>query len=130
MKTKAVVVSPDLVPAASGPSDERVDEVSVQLARGASERVVFLPMAEWKQCVVRATRATAPALVVLSAGGTAASAATNSGLPPLLMVGLPSTGIFIVDTFVICLLIWVIWLLWNAGEFYFDVDENHPKARA
>lgn len=114
---KKVVVSPDI----------SVVPTSVPLVQGDA---VLVPMAEWKQAAIRATRATAPALAVLGAGGTAASAATGAGLPPLLMVGLPSTGVFLLDTIGICLLIWLLWFAWNLLEFWMDWDETSPRARA
>lgn len=114
---RAQVVSPDVTP--------RDTAVNV-----GGERVVLLPMAEWKQAAVRATRAAVPAFLVVAAGGSAASAATGSGIPPLLMVGLPSTGVFLVDSLIIVLIIWLLWFLWNVIEFALDLDTNAPRLRA
>lgn len=119
-KARETIVSPDLT---RSDKPVLVDTLS-------SRPVLLIPMAEWKQAAVRATRATAPAVIVLAGGGTAAAAATGAGIPPLLMVGLPTTGVAILDWALICAVIWVIWFLFNCAEFYFDVDENHPRARA
>ena len=129
MNTKTVIVSPDVVSAAHGDAvSVRVDDPREHSA--VQERVILIPMAEWKQCLVRATRATIPAFLVVGAGGTAAQAATGAGIPPLMMVGLPTTGIFIVDTIIVCLVIWILWFLWNVVEFWLDLDENQPQLRA
>lgn len=92
--------------------------------------LTIIPMSEVKQSAVRATRATVPAFVVLAGGGTVAQAATGAGVPPLLMVGLPSTGMFVLDILIICAVIWVLWFAWNLVEFWLDLDETNPKIRA
>lgn len=109
-RQKQVVISPDL--------------------EGGEGGIFLIPMKEWKQSGVRALRATAAAFAVLGGGGTAAQAFTQSGLPPLLAYGLPSTGVTILDTAIICLIIFLVWFIYNCAEFYFDVDEDHPKFRA
>lgn len=129
MSRKKVIVSPDMLPIAPGAASEHVDRVSVS-SGPSGERVILISMAEWKQVLVRATRATIPAFLVLAGGGSAAEAATGAGVPPLMMVGLPSTGIFLVDTIGICFLIFLLWAAWNAVEFWFDLDETNPGVRA
>jgi len=120
MARRKTIVSPDLVPIKE-PTSVMVD---------ATHRVYLIPMAEWKQAAVRATRATIPAAAVLGGGGSVAAATSESGLGPFLTLGLPSTGIFVLDTLIVCGLIWIVWFAWNCLEFWMDWDETHPATRA
>jgi hypothetical protein len=129
MDEKAVIVSPDIVDAAHG-DPVRIQVQDRERYGRAADQVVLIPMAEWKQVLVRATRATIPAFIVLAGGGSAAQAATGAGIPPLMMVGLPSTGALIFDMLIVCAVIWILWALWNFVEFWLDMDENAPRLRA
>jgi hypothetical protein len=112
--TPKTIVSPDVIRSLT--QDNQTD--------------ILIPMAEWKQAAIRGLRATIPAFIVLAGGGSAAEAATGAGIPPLLMVGLPTTGMFVVDVLIICLVIFVIWTGWNVVEFWMDLDTKAPQLRA
>lgn len=116
---KRTIASPDVVPERT----TLVDEPGV-------ERVVVIPMAEWKQALVRGIRSAVQFYLVIAGGGTVATASTGIGIPPSLLLGLPTTGNLYLDSLVVSLVAGVVVFIWNAVEFWFRLDEKAPKARA
>ena len=94
------------------------------------EGIILLPMAEWKQVLVRAIRTFIQVVVAMLLGKGVATALTSVGLPPEIAAGIPTTGVLILDALIVGLLGFLGSALMNTLEFMFDFDLTSPKLRA
>lgn len=115
------VVSPDVIPAAT--------DVAVAGTQ-AGERVILIPMAEWKQCAQRGVRTFMQAAVFLFGGGTMVQLVTGMGIPPAAVANLPSTGNVALDAILYSLALALLVFVWNMVEFWLDIDIHAPRWRA
>lgn len=94
------------------------------------ERVILIPMAEWKQCAQRGLRSFGQAVLFLLGGGTVAQLASGVGIPAASVAGLPSSGNAPVDAVLYALAFGILVALWNGAEFALDIDIHAPGFRA
>lgn len=116
------IVSPDVID-----SDTRVETAPVT---AAGERVVLVPMAEWKQAGQRGVRTFFQAFAFLAGGGTIYQVLAQVGIPPASVANLPSTGSALFDAALYALVFALLVFLWNFFEFLLDIDLKAPKWRA
>lgn len=102
--------------------------VSPKLADEGTQ-VYLIPMAAWKQCLVRAVRSAVQFMILLAGGGKVAEASTGIGLPPGILPAI-TTGHAYGDMLLLSLIAGVFVFLWNATEFWFSLDQAYPQARA
>lgn len=121
-QVKETIVSPDVVG-----GDRAV--ITAPVTTG-SERVLLVPMAEWKQSAQRGVRTFFQAFVFLGGGGTVYSYLTNLGIPPASVANLPSTGQPLIDALLYSLVFALAVFVWNFAEFWLDIDIKAPKWRA
>lgn len=94
------------------------------------DRIVIIPMAEWKQCLQRGFRTFLQAATFLLGGGTVASFSSGIGIPPASVAGLPSSGNPFVDGILYAAFFGCLVACWNAAEFALDIDIHAPGFRA
>ncbi len=116
------IVSPDVV--------ETNETVETAPITAAGERVVLVPMAEWKQSAQRGVRTFFQAFAFLAGGGTIYQALAQVGIPPASVANLPSTGSALFDAVCYALVFALLVFLWNFLEFALDIDLKAPKWRA
>jgi len=116
------IVSPDVID-----SKETVETAPVT---AAGERVILIPMAEWKQAAQRGARTFLQAFGFLVGGGTIYQALAQVGIPPASVANLPSTGSALFDAILYALVFALLVFLWNWLEFLLDIDLKAPKWRA
>jgi len=121
-KDNPTIVSPDVIE-----SDKRVETAPIT---SAGERVILVPMAEWKQSAQRGVRTFCQAFGFLAGGGTIYQALADVGIPPASAANLPSTGNALFDAFLYALVFALLVFLWNFLEFALDIDLKAPKWRA
>jgi hypothetical protein len=119
--TVPVVVSPDVSP--------RATTVTTGGPSVPAERVILVPMSEWKQCAQRGVRSFMQALVYTIPLGVTAYL-SGLGIPDAALVNLPSTHTPILDAILYSLVFGLVVFLWNFVEFWLDVDIKAPKWRA
>lgn len=116
------IVSPDVIE-----SDKRVETAPIT---SAGERVILVPMAEWKQSAQRGVRSFIQAATFLFGGGSVALFLASFGIAPNYVAELPTSGSHLIDALVISLVFGLLCFLWNAIEFALDIDIKAPKFRA
>jgi len=119
---KATVVSPDVLG-----SDNAVITAPVT---ADSERILLVPMAEWKQCAQRGVRSAVQCLVFLVGGGTLTVFLASFGVAPDYVAQIPTSGNKLIDAVVISLVFGLLCFLWNWIEFALDIDIKAPKWRS
>lgn len=112
------VVSPDVV-----------DNRATTVVPVSGERIVLVPMAEWKQCAQRGVRSAMQAIVYMVPLGVVPYL-RGLGIPDASLVNLPSTGQPFVDAVLYALVFGLIVFIWNFVEFWLDIDILAPKWRA
>lgn len=119
---KETIVSPDVLGSKNATITAPVT--------ASGERVLLVPMAEWKQAAQRGVRTFMQAFLFLGGGGTVYSYLTNLGIPPASVANLPSTGTPLLDAVAYALVFGLVVFLWNFVEFWLDLDIRAPKWRA
>lgn len=119
---KATVVSPDVLG-----SDNAVITAPVT---ADSERILLVPMAEWKQCAQRGVRSFIQCLTFLLGGGTLAVFLASFGIGPDYVAQIPTSGNKLIDAVLVSLVFGLVCFLWNFIEFWLDIDVKAPKWRA
>jgi hypothetical protein len=119
---KETIVSPDVTG-----SDQAV--ISAPVTAGG-ERILLVPMAEWKQSAQRGVRSFIQAATFLLGGGSLALLMASFGIAPDIVAQIPTTGNKLVDALLVSLVFGLVCFLWNWIEFFLDIDIKAPKWRS
>lgn len=119
---KETIVSPDVVG-----GDRAV--LSAPVTSG-SERVLLVPMAEWKQSAQRGVRSFIQAATFLLGGGSLALLLASFGIAPDIVAQIPTSGNKLVDALAVSLVFGLVCFVWNWLEFWLDIDIKAPKWRS
>jgi hypothetical protein len=121
-QVKETIVSPDVVG-----GDRSV--ITAPVTTG-SERVLLVPMAEWKQSAQRGVRSFIQCATFLLGGGSLAIFLASFGIAPDYVAQIPTSGNKLVDALLVSLVFGLVCFVWNWVEFWLDIDIKAPKFRA
>jgi hypothetical protein len=104
--------------------------VKTLVSTAAGERVVLVPMAEWKQSAQRGVRSFIQCATFLLGGGSLALFLASFGIAPDYVAQIPTSGNKLVDALLVSFVFGLVCFVWNWCEFFLDIDIKAPKFRA
>lgn len=128
--SKELIVPPSVTTIVSKNDAPDPNKTTTIVDSVSGDRIVIIPMSEWKQSYTRGFRSFLQACTFLLGGGTFAQLASGVGIPAASVAGLPSSGNPAIDAVFYAAFFGVLVTGWNAAEFALDIDIHAPGFRA